>query len=381
MNYLQSNNSPSKDAPPRKRTRATPEQLSILEKTFTINQSPNNRVREQLSKELGMSERSIQIWFQNRRAKVKNMAKRSSMLHNETLRMQYDAANAANAACQAALFQQNPMAVEEDPVKTNPDLYYYYYYYYFNQQKQKHMSSFKSMSIPPPPPPPPPATTTGDRKARLRAHTVGPYPMFYKPSFERSSVDIQLDDPMLNNDLIVNEDPLLSFQQQMSTPWTQFTPFFDDASTITTTATTPILDQHAFSSESLQIGTWKRMKLGPQDLTCLFDKTRQMFIWCIQDGASKFKMEFHQDALQGLTLTTGPEWSRLEIQVLPQQISFYMDNGQQWVQCRDFTEDKQASITTFHQLDGPSLLLNSELQQLVQENTRVASVYTSYPSP
>lgn len=225
MNYLQSNNSPSKDAPPRKRTRATPEQLSILEKTFTINQSPNNRVREQLSKELGMSERSIQIWFQNRRAKVKNMAKRSSMLHNETLRMQYDAANAANAACQAALFQQNPMAVEEDPVKTNPDLYYYYYYYYFNQQKQKHMSSFKSMSIPPPPPPPPPATTTGDRKARLRAHTVGPYPMFYKPSFERSSVDIQLDDPMLNNDLIVNEDPLLSFQQQMSTPWTQFTPF------------------------------------------------------------------------------------------------------------------------------------------------------------
>ncbi|EIE80138.1 hypothetical protein RO3G_04843 [Rhizopus delemar RA 99-880] len=149
--------------PPRKRTRATPEQLSVLEKTFTINQSPNSRIREQLSRELGMSERSIQIWFQNRRAKVKNIAKRSSMLHSETLRMQYDAANAAAAACQAALFQQNPMAVE-DPVKSNPDLYYYYYYYYYNQQKQKHLMPFKSASIPPPPPPPPPhavASTAG----------------------------------------------------------------------------------------------------------------------------------------------------------------------------------------------------------------------------
>ncbi|OAD70346.1 Homeodomain-like DNA binding domain-containing transcription factor, partial [Phycomyces blakesleeanus NRRL 1555(-)] len=63
---------------PRKRTRASPEQLGILEKTFNINPSPNNRVREQLSQQLSMSERSIQIWFQNRRAKVKNIAKRSS---------------------------------------------------------------------------------------------------------------------------------------------------------------------------------------------------------------------------------------------------------------------------------------------------------------
>lgn len=220
MNYTQPNLS-KENTPPRKRTRATPEQLSVLEKTFTVNQSPNNRVREQLSKELGMSERSIQIWFQNRRAKVKNMAKRSTMLHNETLRMQYDAANAASAACQAALFQQDPMAVE-DPVKSNPDLYYYYYYYYFNQQKQKHFSSFKSMSIPPPPPPPPPAEL--DKKNRLRAHTVGPYPMYYKPPFHKGpSVDIPLEnDPMLNN--MMNDDPFLSFQQQMSSPWTDFTP-------------------------------------------------------------------------------------------------------------------------------------------------------------
>lgn len=181
---------------PRKRTRATPEQLAVLEKTFNVNPSPNNRVREQLSRELGMSERSIQIWFQNRRAKVKNVAKKSSMLHDETLRMQYYASSAAAAACQAAVYHQRQKEgkdigqVMEDPIKSNPDLYYYYYYYYFNQQqqlqqRQKHhhhmyhpyiqqqqqqqhqhynssSSSVSSSSVPPPPislksmPPPPP---------------------------------------------------------------------------------------------------------------------------------------------------------------------------------------------------------------------------------
>ncbi|KAI7902482.1 homeobox domain-containing protein, partial [Cokeromyces recurvatus] len=125
----------------RKRTRATPEQLEILEKTFTINPSPNNRIREQLSHELGMSERSIQIWFQNRRAKVKNEAKKNTLLHDETLKMQYYASTAAIAACQAAVFYQqernNELKIVEDPIKSNPNLYYYYYYYYFNQQQSR----------------------------------------------------------------------------------------------------------------------------------------------------------------------------------------------------------------------------------------------------
>jgi hypothetical protein len=197
---IPNNDKPTTDlsSTPRKRTRATPEQLAVLEKTFNLNPSPNNRVREQLSRELGMSERSIQIWFQNRRAKVKNVAKKSSMLHDETLRMQYYASTAAAAACQAAVYrqqQQNGGPKDEkdmeDPVKSNPDLYYYYYYYYFNQQqqlqqRQKHTvyhpyaqqyqyphsqyasSSSPSSSVPPPPislksmpppPPPPPAAS------------------------------------------------------------------------------------------------------------------------------------------------------------------------------------------------------------------------------
>ncbi|KAI9294650.1 homeobox-domain-containing protein, partial [Neoconidiobolus thromboides FSU 785] len=59
----------------RKRTRANADQLSILEEAFSHNSSPNSRAREILAEKVNMSERSVQIWFQNRRAKVKLMQK------------------------------------------------------------------------------------------------------------------------------------------------------------------------------------------------------------------------------------------------------------------------------------------------------------------
>ncbi|KAI9493944.1 hypothetical protein BDB00DRAFT_928661 [Zychaea mexicana] len=65
--------------PTKKRTRATAEQLAVLEDTFAVNVSPNSKLRKQLAERLQMSERSIQIWFQNRRAKVKHMQKRAQM--------------------------------------------------------------------------------------------------------------------------------------------------------------------------------------------------------------------------------------------------------------------------------------------------------------
>ncbi|KAI8062058.1 hypothetical protein BDF21DRAFT_369480 [Thamnidium elegans] len=76
-------------APVRKRTRATADQLSVLEDTFAVNVSPNSKLRKQLAEQLQMSERSIQIWFQNRRAKVKHMQKRAQMqMHQASIRAQ-----------------------------------------------------------------------------------------------------------------------------------------------------------------------------------------------------------------------------------------------------------------------------------------------------
>lgn len=73
----------------RKRSRATAEQLAVLEDTFATNVSPNSKLRKQLAEQLKMTERSIQIWFQNRRAKVKHMQKKAQMqMHQAALRAQ-----------------------------------------------------------------------------------------------------------------------------------------------------------------------------------------------------------------------------------------------------------------------------------------------------
>jgi hypothetical protein len=49
-----------------KRQRATQDQLSTLEIEFNKNPTPTAVVRERIADEINMTERSVQIWFQNR---------------------------------------------------------------------------------------------------------------------------------------------------------------------------------------------------------------------------------------------------------------------------------------------------------------------------
>jgi len=55
-----------------KRKRKTPKQLAVLESEFAKNPMPNKDIRERLGLTLGLTSRQVQIWFQNRRAKVKH---------------------------------------------------------------------------------------------------------------------------------------------------------------------------------------------------------------------------------------------------------------------------------------------------------------------
>jgi hypothetical protein len=60
-----------------KRQRATSDQLILLEVEFEKNPTPTAVVRERIANDINMTERSVQIWFQNRRAKIKNLVKKS----------------------------------------------------------------------------------------------------------------------------------------------------------------------------------------------------------------------------------------------------------------------------------------------------------------
>jgi LIM homeobox transcription factor 1 len=53
------------------RKRTTKAQLKVLEKTFDTCPRPDSAMRKKLGDELAMTPRSVQVWFQNRRAKVK----------------------------------------------------------------------------------------------------------------------------------------------------------------------------------------------------------------------------------------------------------------------------------------------------------------------
>jgi len=49
-----------------KRQRATQDQLLTLEHEFNKNPTPTATVRERIAQDISMTERSVQIWFQNR---------------------------------------------------------------------------------------------------------------------------------------------------------------------------------------------------------------------------------------------------------------------------------------------------------------------------
>ncbi|KAI9032604.1 hypothetical protein CLU79DRAFT_727077 [Phycomyces nitens] len=433
-------NHPSSDHQPRKRTRASPEQLGILEKTFNINPSPNNRVREQLSQQLGMSERSIQIWFQNRRAKVKNIAKRSSLLHDQTLRMQHYAATAAAAACQAAAYQQQ-QTMPDGSLATNPDLYYYYYYYYYNQQQQRQAGSIKAFSeslesgmpppppsSPPPPPPPldslptenidlrmwsmtpPPSITNSpgvdglhsrrhnnlhSAAGRLRAQSVGPYPR-RNDALSRVYHDRHASMgpavpgfSMESSPSYLGMDSIDSFGYTPGSSFRQQPPIDPLVNLYSERLDTPMScvsqeDEgiaYGFSADALQIGSWKRMMLRPQDLLCFYDPLQQAMVWRIQDGDQRFKLQVQLQAIQQIRLVPLAHrigWARIELEVRqPERIAFYMEDPVQctWTQCRDFTQDRQATTVHIHQLEGQTVLLRQELLRLVLDNQRLQALF------
>ncbi|KAL5102603.1 hypothetical protein TcWFU_010049 [Taenia crassiceps] len=61
----------------RQRTVYTPEQLRALEELFAVNKYPDLVAREQLAARLELAESRVQVWFKNRRAKLRNVQRQS----------------------------------------------------------------------------------------------------------------------------------------------------------------------------------------------------------------------------------------------------------------------------------------------------------------
>jgi hypothetical protein len=62
-----------------KRKKVTENQLHGLRALFEMNHNPSKLERNHLGNEVGMSQKTIQIWFQNRRSHVKRMAEKYAL--------------------------------------------------------------------------------------------------------------------------------------------------------------------------------------------------------------------------------------------------------------------------------------------------------------
>ncbi|KAF9145665.1 40S ribosomal protein S21 [Mortierella sp. GBA39] len=73
-----------------KRKRITPEQLEDLVGLFEKTDTPSFEIRENLAKKLGMTNREIQVWFQNRRAKANRIKinEQAALHHQQHLQQQ-----------------------------------------------------------------------------------------------------------------------------------------------------------------------------------------------------------------------------------------------------------------------------------------------------
>lgn len=68
-------------SPKRPRTILTSSQRKAFKASFEMTPKPCRKVREELSRDTGLSVRVVQVWFQNQRAKLKKIAKKSNPHH------------------------------------------------------------------------------------------------------------------------------------------------------------------------------------------------------------------------------------------------------------------------------------------------------------
>ncbi|KAL2361141.1 hypothetical protein RJZ56_005981 [Blastomyces dermatitidis] len=248
-----------------KRQRATQDQLVTLEMEFNKNPTPTAAVRERIAEEINMTERSVQIWFQNRRAKIKMIAKKGIETGED---------------CDAIPESMRQyLALHFDPSKAH---------------------------------------------ARNLFHK-GPG---YGPN--------EMHEPTSSGKIVI----------------------------------------HHFACRSLRIGSWRRVGQNAMDLVIFYSPEKSCMTYYINNDSAGYKIEYPFSFIKNIVLESGdpgpsadgtaPKPGGLVIE-LNRPPNFYMDssNSGGFYQCRDFTEDQQATKSMVHYLGGHPKVLSVQLAKLV----------------
>ncbi|KAI9485357.1 MAG: hypothetical protein EXX96DRAFT_513903 [Benjaminiella poitrasii] len=319
----------------RKRTHLKPSQVAVLQETFVTNMLPDANLRSQLALELGVTERTVQIWFQNRRAKARKL---EALSPGSSVPPLVPNVRTGWVDIQSAATQK---------------------------QSQQYQATFRSCMTP--------EYFENDFNGNTDNHAIKRRPRSSSKPEKTTSFTIPpppqraMSESRVGKDALVSQRMLLNIIQAYS--YNQQKPLV------------------SFSVQGIHIGTWARFTRqlnsnNEWDLFCFSNPNSRQLIWQVQDGGHQFRIEVSYDNIKEIRLgqhlqQTG--MGQLDIEVKSTSlVSFSMlRNGidLDWVRCNDFTENQQASNaeSTSHILQGLHGVLRQSLLELISQAPELAA--------
>ncbi|KAI8381303.1 uncharacterized protein BYT42DRAFT_545216 [Radiomyces spectabilis] len=298
----------------RKRTHLKPHQLKILLESFADNELPDADIRYRLAQTLGVSTRTVQIWFQNRRAKKRKLEARPTTASGGVQPPTQEAVNSSTTVA------HKPIA-----------------------------PSILSNYSPP-----------SDLQHLPTAHLQPVLQAMPLPTPGLNSQENQFALPMSNATTMGQSSGMLVIPAQM-----------------------------------LRIGSWIRFAHGLPEaayqwhLFCYGDASERQFIWQVVSNNNHFRIHMKFEAIKELRLSqqwqpeTGSMVGQLDMDLVEPYLAFSMWRigiDHQWVRCGDFTEDKQATSSKLHTLQGNHEAFKQALLELIAQAPELACKIVIAPS-
>ncbi|KNC99776.1 uncharacterized protein SPPG_05154 [Spizellomyces punctatus DAOM BR117] len=377
---------------PRRRPRATPEQLAILEETYKVNTSPRGRLRAELAKRLGMTERSVQVWFQNRRAKVKLNEKRarlrqlrgmaclqaaaSAVMRPGTDGKRPIVANPLSATAAAALMPGSNAIRSMLPSALNALLQQPQIQQQQQLSQQQHAQQQQQQQQPP-------QQLSQQELQPQQSNQQAVWPQMDPtlasrgiPSVGPVAISQPQQSVTLGSTVVAsNSQPIASPTSTPSIPSPlQNSPVASPLpSPFNTKSTIPILlPTIPLSVDAVTIGTWHRMSYSTEmTVFTEFHFGTQCIRTTITDlPATHVRISIPFATLMGISLTPADEsvYDADVVVELVQPPLFEMFMGGVWAPCHDFTEHRAASTTLTHVFRGLASELHAELVSAAQQS-------------
>ncbi|KAI8884472.1 hypothetical protein K501DRAFT_247805 [Backusella circina FSU 941] len=329
-----------------------------------------------------MSERSIQIWFQNRRAKVKHMQKKAQMQIQQ-------------AAICAQLYHYQMSSLMQSPTLFNP------YIQRIPRAQSVDVLPYNPLSLIEPLIPPNSFHDSNWNDIKLSRQSMPPVPQTEHTKFleefpETNHISSSpstfcdntsnyfsvspVNEPLLDNKMFYISNTEAEAWYCNNSPTTVSTSLinpeslhfsFLDKDDSVDPFTVDSKDGDFIKATTLMIGAWHRVKLNADDLICKFSQNQRAFIWYIEENLSQFKIIIPLSLITQIENLSVPATTEEESSIqfyLNHPPLFYMrSDDNKWVQCCDFTENQQGSMCLQHSLKGPTGQLKQELNNLADK--------------